>query len=221
MADPTPDIPTRPRTQATISRVTEDDILQVAEGQLAAFGERLYGDVEPLSIRAPLPDRIRRFATRLRPLLDRPSVLIEKATVAGADGKPVVAAVAFWHLPGAPVDNCQKRDASRMVDETDEEKEAYIGFDWEKWNGMLDKYDEVRKRVMGDEPHWYLGPFWTHPSYQGQGIGGQLLRHAISLAGSDPMYLEASPAGQPVYARYGWERIEGTETAMLRRAEKP
>ncbi|GAA6040750.1 hypothetical protein JCM8097_003279 [Rhodosporidiobolus ruineniae] len=224
MAATTPDLAPRPRLPCTVSRVTEEDLLGVAEGQLLAFGERLYGDVEPPSIRADFRTRVRRFAHRFRPLLDRSDCLIEKATVPAPSGKPVVAALAFWHLPGAKVDNVQKRDVERMAEETDEDREAYEGYDWEKWNSMLEKYDVVRRRVMGDEPHWYLGPLWTHPDYQGQGFAGQLLRSAIAKADASdppaPMYLEASPAGMPVYARYGWERIEGTETAMLRRGKQ-
>ncbi|BGP13011.1 hypothetical protein JCM10213_008001 [Rhodosporidiobolus nylandii] len=219
--------PPRPFMDCTISRVTEEDALDVAEGQLLAFGERLYGDVEPPSIRAPFDTRVRRFARRFLPLVSRPDVLIMKATVPALSkrtGRPVVAALAFWTLPGTPIDNCQKRDVARMAEETEEEKEAYEGFDWQKWNSMLEKYDADRRRIMGDEPHWYLAPFWTHPDYQRQGLAGQLLRHAIALAdAADPpqaMYLEASPAGQPVYTRYGWERIEDTETAMLRRPQK-
>lgn len=75
-------------------------------------------------------------------------------------------------------------------------------------------------KKLNPASHRYLGPLWTHPDYQGQGAGGALLQHAISLAevSGAPMYLEASPAGQPVYARYGWERVEGTETVMIRRS---
>ncbi|GJN91841.1 hypothetical protein Rhopal_004864-T1 [Rhodotorula paludigena] len=124
------------------------------------------------------------------PLIRRTDTLVTKATVPGPDGdKPIVAGMAFWHLPGAAVDNLQKR---KPADEKiEEEREAWEQVDWEKWNGMLEKYDVVRRQVMGEEPHWYLGPLWTHPDYQ----------------------------GQPVYARYGWQRVGGTETVMIRRSE--
>ncbi|GAA6053485.1 hypothetical protein JCM3770_000290 [Rhodotorula araucariae] len=218
---PTP----RMRPTVTVSRATEADMPALAEGQLLAFGERLYGLIEPLSIRADTAIRYRRAAARLLALIDRPEVLVVKATVPAPGDAPtcssVNAGMAFWHRPGAPVTNTQKRDIARMADETDEERDAWEGVDWKAWNGMLDKFDEVRQRIMGDEPHWYLGPLWTHPDYQGQGIGSALLRHAIALAdATEPptaMYLEASPAGQPVYARHGWERVEGTETVMIRR----
>ncbi|GAA5890866.1 hypothetical protein JCM6882_008839 [Rhodosporidiobolus microsporus] len=221
MTAATPDLPARVKLKATISRVEDgDDLVGWAEGQLLAFGERIYADVEPLPSRARFDTRVSRFARRVRPLVDRPDILIHKATIpvlSERTGKPVVGALAFWHLPGAAVDNVQKNTEEQAV----ADPEAFEGYDWKKWNEMLEKYDVVRRRVMGNTPHWYLGPLWTHPDYQGQGLAGQLLRHAISLAdAADPpeaMYLEASPAGMPVYARYGWERIEGTETAMLRK----
>ncbi|GAA5974028.1 hypothetical protein JCM11641_008221 [Rhodosporidiobolus odoratus] len=225
MSIATPSSQPRTRIQATLSRVTEEDLLGVAEGQLLAFGERLYGEVEPPSIRAPVDNRCRRFARRFLPLVNRKDVLIMKATVSDISertGRPVIAALAFWHLPGAPIDNCQKRDEAKMDQESGEEKEAYVGYDWRAWNKMLEDYDVVRRQIMGEKPHWYLGPLWTHPDYQGQGLAGQLVRHAIALADADnpprAMYLEASPAGAPVYARYGFERVEGTKTVMLRKA---
>lgn len=69
-------------------------------------------------------------------------------------GRPQVAALAFWHRPGAPVHNVQKRNVEKMAEQSETEREAYEGFEWEVWNGMLDKYDAVRREVMGDEPHW-------------------------------------------------------------------
>ncbi|GAA5853438.1 hypothetical protein JCM8547_002457 [Rhodosporidiobolus lusitaniae] len=211
----TPPYRSTERIPATISRVTEEDL---TGGRADVRIRRAPLEVEPIATRAPFEDRVRRFVHRMRPLIDRPDVLIMKAV---APGSSRVGAVAFWHRPGAAVSNCQKRNVAGMADETDEDREAYEQYDWERWNSILQQYDDVRRRTMGDEPHWYLGPMFTHPDFQGQGLAGQLLQHAINLADAhdpaQPMYLEASPAGMPVYTRYGWVRIEGTPTAMLRR----
>ncbi|GAA5831349.1 hypothetical protein JCM11251_003992 [Rhodosporidiobolus azoricus] len=156
MTAATLDVPAQRKLQPTISRVEEKDLEGWAEGQMLAFGERLYGEVEPLPSRASWDDRVTRT------------------------GKPVVAALAFWHLPGAKVDNVQKHTEQEVLADL----EAFEGYDWKKWNEMMEKYDVVRRREMEDRPHWYLGPLWTHPDYQGVGLAGQLLRHAIFLADS-------------------------------------
>ncbi|GAA5919042.1 hypothetical protein JCM1841_003716 [Sporobolomyces salmonicolor] len=225
MARSVPAASLQPRVQVTISPVEPEDMLECAKGQLVAFGTRMYGELEPLEIRAPAPIRYARFARRHLPLISRPDAMVMKATVPDPEGgKPKIAGLAWWHCPGTPVGNMQKRAVESMAEETEEAQESWRDFDWAKWNTMLEGYDAKRKEIMGDEPHWYLGPLWTHPNYQGQGVASALLRSAIALADATdpptPMYLEASPAGQPLYAKWGWERLEGTETAMLRRGSR-
>ncbi|GAA5896475.1 GNAT family N-acetyltransferase [Sporobolomyces salmoneus] len=209
----------RSRLPVKISRVVPEDMLEFAEGQLKAFGTRMYAELEPDAIRAPPEVRYRRFAHRHSRLLSLPTEMPMKATVQEPDGTERIAGCAWWHVPGAPIDNNQKRRIDG--EETEEDKESWEGFNWQKWTTMLDSYDRVRKEKMGDEPHWYVGPVWTHPDYQGQGICMLLLQQVIDIADSTnpptPLYLEASAAGRPVYAKMGWVQIDGTETAMLRR----
>lgn len=134
--------------------------------------------------RAPDDVRYRRAARRMLPLIRRTDTLVTKATVPGPDGdKPIVAGMAFWHLPGAAVDNLQKR---KPADEkTEEEREAWEQVDWEKWNGMLEKYDVVRRQVMGEEPHWcaYLPPLRALPSRETKPCFAQVPRTALDTSG--------------------------------------
>jgi len=90
--------------------------------------------------------------------------------------------------------------------------------------GMNDSKDLSSSKALANDPtlyNRYVGPVWTRPEYQGQGIASALLDEVIQIADATtpptPMYLEASPKGQPVYAKLDWVRIDGTETAMLRR----
>ncbi|GAA6060400.1 hypothetical protein JCM10212_004653 [Sporobolomyces blumeae] len=219
MATPQPLLTKRSKLPIRISPVKREDMLECAEGQLNAFGTRMYLELEPLETRAPPEVRYRRFAARHARLLDLPGQRVMKATVEERDGTERIAGLAWWHLPGSPIENAQKRDVSQP--RFDDEAEDWEAFDWERWNAMLSGYDAVRKEKMGDEEHWYLGPLWTAVDYQGEGIASALLAEVIAIADSTtpptPMYLEASPAGQPVYAKMGYVRIDGTETAMLRR----
>ena len=50
----------------------------------------------------------------------------------------------------------------------------------------------------------------TLPGYQGQGIGTAMLRWGMAKADEwqTRIYLEATPAGYPVYIKHGWRVVE-------------
>ena len=57
------------------------------------------------------------------------------------------------------------------------------------------------------EPHWYLWVLGVDPVYQGQGIGGVLLRAGLTRAdaASLPCYLETmNPENVPLYQKFGF-----------------
>ena len=58
-----------------------------------------------------------------------------------------------------------------------------------------------------DEPHWYLPMIGVQPDQQGLGLGGDLMRHALSRCDRDglPAYLESSnPRNISLYKRCGF-----------------
>lgn len=73
----------------------------------------------------------------------------------------------------------------------------------------------------------------THPDYQGNGLGAALVRWGLEQAEKDglPVYLEATPAGAPLYKRLGFEVVEehdlsrfitdGTEYKVLSMLKRP
>ncbi|KAK7537969.1 acyl-CoA N-acyltransferase [Phyllosticta citricarpa] len=91
----------------------------------------------------------------------------------------------------------------------------------------------ARARVVGRTPHYLLHLLVTHPDHQGRGAGRLLLRWGFERADAArlPVYIEATPAGLPVYQKAGFEALErhtfdltkygleGTEThtVMVRR----
>lgn len=56
---------------------------------------------------------------------------------------------------------------------------------------VLDHIDGARRRLI-QEPYWYLWAIGVDPAYQGQGIGGRLLRPLLARSAADglPCYLE-------------------------------
>ncbi len=60
------------------------------------------------------------------------------------------------------------------------------------------------------EPHLYLSVIGVHPSRQGRGVGGALLRHLVSEAGARglPCHLEtAKPSNVSLYERFGFRVV--------------
>jgi GNAT superfamily N-acetyltransferase len=58
------------------------------------------------------------------------------------------------------------------------------------------------------EPHLYVYVLGVHPSRQGKGLGGKLLRHASTIADAArvPCHLEtAKPENVELYRRFGYE----------------
>jgi len=70
-------------------------------------------------------------------------------------------------------------------------------------------------------PFAYIGLMCVHPSMQNQGVGGLLLDHLLvwlEARGSPTVLLDATPAGAPLYKRYGF--IEDDRTVVLRQTQR-
>ncbi|KAK7955315.1 hypothetical protein PG988_016009 [Apiospora saccharicola] len=80
---------------------------------------------------------------------------------------------------------------------------------------MLEK---KHKEHMGTRPHWYLELLAVRKSHHGKGLGKHLLSWGLERADQDGVeaYLQASPAGVPLYRKYGFEDIE---TVTMSRAD--
>lgn len=65
-------------------------------------------------------------------------------------------------------------------------------------------------RLHPDEPHVYVYVLGVHPSQQGRGLGGRLLRHAASIASAAGVvsHLETSnPENLTLYRHFGYEIV--------------
>lgn len=157
--------------------------------------------------------RVRRLAKRILPSLTDPNMKWLKAVLTSSGE---IVGIAGWMGPGNPViHNIFRRSAiefygwRQKMDWSDEEiDEMWEHVSDEEWNGELERDDEIRKELLGDEPHWYLAPLLTWPEYQGRGVGKRLLDWAIRQADATepftPMYLESAPTARAVYMHCGF-----------------
>ncbi|GAA5861667.1 hypothetical protein JCM8547_000699 [Rhodosporidiobolus lusitaniae] len=186
----------------------QPDLVEVANRCFEAF-PTFYAPMEPELIRPPHDVRCQRFANRLSKLLRSPHILATKAVLASGPEKGKLAGLTIWHRPDAPEVFNLKR---AWKDESKDDEENWEGVDKEKWEAKWGEWDQIRERIMDGIPHWYIAPLIVIPGYQGQGIGSKLLKQVTDLADShtptQPIYLEASAAGKPMYEKIGF-RVEG------------
>ncbi|KAI1372842.1 acyl-CoA N-acyltransferase [Hypoxylon crocopeplum] len=81
--------------------------------------------------------------------------------------------------------------------------------------------EKKHKEIMGDRPHWYLEILGVRKEFQGKGLGKQLLQWGLSRAddAGAEAFLAASPAGAPMYKKYGFDLLETMEIDDGRRIE--
>ena len=157
--------------------------------------------------------RVKRLAKRLVPSFKNPHMKWVKAVLTSSGQ---IIGIAGWMGPGNPgTHNIFRRTAieyygwKEMMGWSDEEiDEMWEHVSDEAWEGQLGKDDEIRKEVLGDEPHWFLAPLFTWPEFQGRGAGKRLLDWAIKQADATepftPMYLESAPTARAVYMHCGF-----------------
>ncbi|EKG13338.1 hypothetical protein MPH_09620 [Macrophomina phaseolina MS6] len=102
------------------------------------------------------------------------------------------------------------------------------------WDEQVRLLNLSKENIFGKSTDfWYLAGLATHPDYQGNGLGAALVRWGLEQAEKDglPVYLEATPAGAPLYKRLGFEVVEehdlsrfitdGTEYKVLSMLKRP
>ncbi len=79
----------------------------------------------------------------------------------------------------------------------------------EHLDDLLATFEKMEK-WHPDEPHWYLPLVGVEPNAQGNGLGGALMRHAITRCDREGAlaYLESSnPRNISLYERHGFEAL--------------
>lgn len=65
--------------------------------------------------------------------------------------------------------------------------------------------------LVGDSPALLLGPVAVHPTHQGEGLGGSLIRNSLAKAAERGWGRCMLVGDEPYYRRFGFSRLEGVE----------
>ncbi|KAJ5900014.1 Acyl-CoA N-acyltransferase [Penicillium taxi] len=180
-----------------ISPATSSDAPQLTEVFLAAFSDDLNRKMFPLTqdVREWVAEHL--FSSSDSKLNE----VFLKVTDPLETGK--VVAFAKWIQPtSADSDIDTNQHEASVTWPTSSDKDLCTLF-----FGMM---EASHHRLMGNRPHFYLDILGVHPSYQGRGLAGKLLRWGLERADEQgvEVYLNATPSGRPVYAKHGFQALD-------------
>jgi GNAT superfamily N-acetyltransferase len=77
-------------------------------------------------------------------------------------------------------------------------------------------FGEQKREILGTRPYFVLDTLVTHPNHHRRGAGGLLVAWGCEQADAKGVeaYLEASPMGKPLYARFGFEEVRTVRLDM-------
>ncbi|KAI9004641.1 acyl-CoA N-acyltransferase [Gaertneriomyces semiglobifer] len=193
----------RNKLQLSMHRATPADFQAMARIHATAFtgtplDSRMYTGADRCA-----PDRLQSFIERYEKAVVDPNSYLMVVKARGEDEEEKVVGFAKWAGPVHP-----KTDMKKMA-----EKPMPVGIDVEFLTGFLTAMSEKHDQIWKDRPHYYLHLIATDPAYQGLGVGRLLLDFGLDKARKEglPCYLEASPAGKPIYEHLGYEVVDQFE----------
>ncbi|WEW59615.1 hypothetical protein PRK78_005092 [Emydomyces testavorans] len=189
---------------------TPTDISQAVSIQFTTFADsaffRTIGAVPEGNPRTISPaERHTIHVSRLRDALASDPTFHLLGAVDDETGE--IVAMAKWFVYLGPDALKRWRDGAM----TGESMQIPNGVDEEGFRYATGRLCEAKRAWFGEEgrEHCFLGLLCTHPDRQGCGAGTLLLKYGLEIADRYGIesYLEASPKGHPLYARYGFEDI--------------
>ncbi|EEP82536.1 predicted protein [Uncinocarpus reesii 1704] len=123
-----------------------------------------------------------------------------------------IVAYSCWSIPTS----YQYGDPARTVISSEAEEKAANSFQYSPEGMNMDIHNmfistlEAKKQFHTNEHDIILNMLCVLPDYQGKGIGRQFLKWGMDKADElgARIYLESTPAGYPVYLKYGWDLVE-------------
>ncbi|OQE37951.1 hypothetical protein PENCOP_c009G07109 [Penicillium coprophilum] len=168
---------------------TPGDVPALTEVWFAAFTQPVIGQLFPNTPGMHQWQRDRHYGDIQKPHYRYLRVVDTESK--DEHGRPRLVAFGKWDL--AMPDERGRRFPSWHADSPYQECEDCIA-----------SLEQARKRVMGDEKHYYS--IGTHPDYQRRGAGSMLVQWGCDLADKDGVaaYVDASKEGASLYLKHGF-----------------
>ncbi|KMK56602.1 GNAT family acetyltransferase [Aspergillus fumigatus Z5] len=162
------------------------------------------------------PDVITYWTAQFTSFINNPHKAVLKITDS-EDGS--IVAFAVWQLPvpSSPEDvhlkHSHSPSHSHAHAQAGDEHPYPVSSDRELCEVFFGGMEEMKKRIMGSRPHYYLEMLGTRPEYAGHGLASKLLQWGLERADEVGLetYLSASPAGRPLYEKFGFRVVEERE----------
>ncbi|KAF7182945.1 hypothetical protein CNMCM7691_002689 [Aspergillus felis] len=163
----------------------------------SAFNQRMF---------PPTPDVTAYWTAQFTSFINNPRKTVLKI-IDSADG--AIVAFAVWQLPVQP----SPEDSNEEHSHSGDEHHYPASSDSELCAVFFTGMKEMKGRIMGRRPHYYLEMLGTSPAYHGRGLASRLLRWGLERADEEGLetYLSASPSGRPLYEKYGFRLVEERE----------
>ncbi|KAI4227209.1 MAG: hypothetical protein L6R36_002586 [Xanthoria steineri] len=82
--------------------------------------------------------------------------------------------------------------------------------------------DRIAKSHVNKTQDYILRVLFTHPGYQSRGLASIMLRRMLDSIDAERRrcYLEATPAGYPLYLKFGWKVVDEVRTDLAKYGAK-
>ncbi|KAE8441846.1 hypothetical protein EG329_004247 [Mollisiaceae sp. DMI_Dod_QoI] len=205
----------------TLSTCTVSDVPDMINVHLRAFSSDYFGSfVFP---REAISDEEmhRWLVSRFTALFSKREVHTFKIT---EDSTGRMAAFLRWTFPHVLTEEEEKEREKQKVDR--EKQKAETGHDpnWpvganleicdEKFGGL----DRLQEKYVDKKETYVANLLATDPAYQRKGLATRLLKHVLDMADEEKrkVYIEATPAGHPVYLKLGFKDLDMVSVDLSR-----
>ncbi|KAE9364463.1 hypothetical protein N431DRAFT_489024 [Stipitochalara longipes BDJ] len=194
-----------PPLDFTIAPVTsESDFLPLAIVEEAAF----VGPQETLFFGTPGPHTPSIVASRQTNVFRTdPTALYFKASLPSGQ----IIGMAKWNLFKSAGPHFPWPTSGFASDANLELLDWFFGSLDEKRNAFMDQREGVKERG-----YLYMAILGVDPKFQRMGVGKKLLEWGLEKADREGIecWIEASPAGKPLYEKFGWREVGFTDVEL-------
>ncbi|TVY46115.1 hypothetical protein LSUB1_G000045 [Lachnellula subtilissima] len=205
-----------------LSPCTPEDVPEMVATYLSAFEhDYLSKYCLPTSTITP-EEKLRWLNARFLKLFSSPEVRAFKITDANNGNRQ--AAFSRWMFPYVfseeekRVREEDKKERERKRKEDGIDVKWPLGADLEVCDLKFGPMDSCRESSINAEETYVCGLLAVHQDYWRQGLGGMLLNQVIAMADAEGrrMWIEATPAGRPLYAKLGFKEVSLIEVDLSR-----